>query len=185
MTTVRRNSGYELQLQHYYTAIVTLGVTVCMFSMLRLWGRAEVPPTQTISLINEFSTNLSMVCFSDSTDNPSFNRRTHSAVWFHVWYSFQSVLGLRLSDEAGCSLPRWGLHLLGESQCAIVQLFATKQLHELPLEGWRRWLLLATAWSDLPPEMDMACSPRCLINLHGGREKGSELCVEVAGIQSC
>jgi hypothetical protein len=34
----------------------------------------------------------------------------------------------------------------------------------------------------------MACSPRCLIvgyNLHGSREKGSELCVEVAEIQSC
>ncbi len=93
--------------------------------------------------------------------------------------------GLRLSGEAGCSLPRWDVHLLGESQCAIVQLFATEQLHELQLESWRRWLLLATTWSDLPPEMDMACSPRCLINLHGSREKGSELCVEVAGIQSC
>jgi hypothetical protein len=71
MATVRSSGSKQLQ-QQYHAAIVTLGVTVCMFSMLILEGRAEVPPTGTISLINEFSTNLSMVCFSDVTDNPTF-----------------------------------------------------------------------------------------------------------------
>jgi len=135
-------------------------------------------------ILNQPQHGLFLGCHRQS----HLHRRAQSAVRFHVRNRFQSVLGLRLSGEAGCSLPRWDFPLLGESQCAIVQLFAIEQLHELQLESWRRWLVLATTWSELPPEMDMACSPRCLIvgyNLHGSREKGSELCVEVAEIQSC